>query len=183
MRQSRRKPVTSGVAHEIGDDLIHGLASFGGDSFEAPRGLSFDAHDDRYLPAGPCFDRLHVARVDRCQRIIEVAGPGIWVCPGMCGHISLREAYARGQLPPSPWPAATCSGLACARRQTPSIGLADQRPTRDRLLAISTTARVPNDRIPIVEKLLGFIDRPAKSAPKSVVLQTSRSSDAGATPA
>jgi len=60
----------SGVTHEVSDDLIDGLAAFGRDPLEALCVLTLDADDDRYLPAGPGLDRLHVARINRGQLVV-----------------------------------------------------------------------------------------------------------------
>lgn len=101
VRQFRRRPERSGVTHEVGDDLVDGLAAFGRDPLEARCVLPLNADDNRHLPARARLDRLYVAWINGGQLIVEVAGLGVWGCPGICCHVNLREAYARGQSPPS----------------------------------------------------------------------------------
>jgi hypothetical protein len=72
-----------GIAEQIGD---HILAATLGEPLESPGVFPFDAdQDDQPRPAvaGVVLD---VARMERGQIAVEVAGLGIWVCPGIYAH-------------------------------------------------------------------------------------------------
>jgi len=112
MSEKRAELSGSGVANQLGDDLAGLLPPLRGERIE-PRGIgAADSHYAGELRLRTALMRFDEARVDRSQKLVEVAGLGIGVCPGVLGHGSVPQDLTVGAADQEPSIRVARSGIA-----------------------------------------------------------------------
>jgi len=156
--------VASGVADQLGEHLADTSSALHGEFHQSLRVLVGEARgQDGHLGVGVALvnlDVARIARIDRLQEVIEVAGLGIGVCPGILSHNSASKQFTlvnRGRPTGDDHPARRLHGFLDDQGEDPTaVGATDQKPP----LRVPSRTGIANDDVRIAHKVFanGFAE-------------------------